>query len=219
MPFHGVIAKRQKMKYMIFLGSFILTLILALCVGLIPALKKPEGQKRNNGGWFWPFFILVIYFIGVFVANSYLNKQLSYYYRMGHFMLAVFCRVENNRFYLKRGFELRPGYNGMWIEFSRYPTDIDPAKYIQFAKQRFLTPAIEFRQTLFQRQIAENDQVIAEQQKIEAEIKEREKARAQRRSGDEHQRRASEAEIERAEVTAALAEQYNSEFYSNYLNQ
>lgn len=54
-----------------------------------------------------------------------MNKKLSYFYRMGHFMLALICRVENNKFYLKHGFELRPGYNGMWIEFIRY-NELEP---------------------------------------------------------------------------------------------
>ena len=161
---------------------------------------------------------MVVYFVCLFIANSYLSRQLSYYYRMGHFMLAVFCRAENNRFYLRHGFELRPGYNGMWVEFCQYPADMDPVRYLQYAKQRFLTPAIEFRQTLFTRQIAENEQVIAEQQKIEAEIMQCAKARAERTAGRANRARASEAEIEQAEVSAAIAEQHNSDFYSNYLN-
>ena len=33
-------------------------------------------------------------------------------------MLSVVCRAENNRFYLKRGVEVRPGYLAKWILFS-----------------------------------------------------------------------------------------------------
>jgi hypothetical protein len=32
-------------------------------------------------------------------------------------MLALFCRAENNRFYLKNSAEVRPGFLGKWIEF------------------------------------------------------------------------------------------------------
>jgi hypothetical protein len=30
----------------------------------------------------------------------------------------VVCRAENNRYYLKRGVEVRPGYLAKWIEFN-----------------------------------------------------------------------------------------------------
>lgn len=39
------------------------------------------------------------------------NKSL----RQAHFMLAVTCRAENNRYYLKKGVEVRPGYLGSWL--------------------------------------------------------------------------------------------------------
>jgi len=42
------------------------------------------------------------------------NKHL----RNSHFLLAVFCRAENNRHYLGLGLELRPGFLGKWIEIS-----------------------------------------------------------------------------------------------------
>lgn len=32
-------------------------------------------------------------------------------------MLSVFCRSENNRYYLERGVEVRPGFYSKWIEF------------------------------------------------------------------------------------------------------
>lgn len=38
--------------------------------------------------------------------------------RVSQFLLAVFCRAENNRLYLKNGIELRPGFLGKWIEFN-----------------------------------------------------------------------------------------------------
>ena len=33
-------------------------------------------------------------------------------------MLSVICRAENNRYYLRRGVEIRPGYLAKWIEFT-----------------------------------------------------------------------------------------------------
>jgi hypothetical protein len=32
--------------------------------------------------------------------------------------MALFCRAENNRFYLKKGITLRPGFLAKWIEFN-----------------------------------------------------------------------------------------------------
>lgn len=37
-------------------------------------------------------------------------------------MLSVVCRAENNRYYLRRGVEVRPGYLARWIEFAVLPT-------------------------------------------------------------------------------------------------
>ena len=38
--------------------------------------------------------------------------------RQAHFVLSVVCRAENNRYYLKRGIEVRPGYLAKWVLFS-----------------------------------------------------------------------------------------------------
>jgi hypothetical protein len=45
-------------------------------------------------------------------------------------MLAVVCRAENNRYYLRRGVEIRPGYLARWIEFSVLDTTEDERKDI-----------------------------------------------------------------------------------------
>lgn len=38
-------------------------------------------------------------------------------------MLALFCRAENNRFYLNKKVEVRSGYLGKWIEFRIHDDD------------------------------------------------------------------------------------------------
>lgn len=38
-------------------------------------------------------------------------------------MLSVVCRAENNRYYLHRGVEVRPGYLARWLEFNVIDTD------------------------------------------------------------------------------------------------
>ena len=45
-------------------------------------------------------------------------------------MLAVVCRAENNRYYLRRGVEIRPGYLARWIEFTVLDTNEDERKDI-----------------------------------------------------------------------------------------
>jgi len=36
--------------------------------------------------------------------------------RIAHIALSIYLRVENNRHYLRRGVELRPGFLGKWVE-------------------------------------------------------------------------------------------------------
>jgi hypothetical protein len=33
-------------------------------------------------------------------------------------MLALYCRAENNRIFLKKNIELRPGFMAKWIEYN-----------------------------------------------------------------------------------------------------
>lgn len=150
-PFHGLMAKQQKIKYWIFAGAFLLFLLFSILSGVIPALKK----GRRNGRWFWPLIIALVYVVGISVANHYINKNMSYKYRMGHFVLSVFCRAENNRLYLKHGVEMRPGYNGLWVTFEVLPNQ-DLQAYVNDARLRFLKPAIEYRNKLFNEQISKS---------------------------------------------------------------
>jgi hypothetical protein len=36
-------------------------------------------------------------------------------------MLALYCRAENNRFFLRHNIEMRPGFLAKWIEFKMRP--------------------------------------------------------------------------------------------------
>lgn len=140
---------------------------------------------------------MLIFIVGFFVANWFMNKQMSAYYRMAHFVLAVFCRAENNRLYLQHGIEMRPGYNALWITFEMLENP-DLKVYIAAARQRFLKPAIEYRQKIFNEQIQRNPLVIAEQAKLEAQIRNAPQARPANVPNEE--------DMERAEVVEALAE-------------
>ena len=62
--------------------------------------------------------------------------------RMTQFLLAIYCRAENNRLYLRKGVEVRPGFLGKWIEFTcREEPSID--EMVQQMRQRFLKPCLE----------------------------------------------------------------------------
>ena len=95
-PFFGILAKREKLKLLVFLVAFVICVAMSLAIGLNGDLK----HVKRNARWFWPLFIMTIYLIAVFVANWQFNKRTSIFYRMSHFILSVFCRTENNRLYL-----------------------------------------------------------------------------------------------------------------------
>ena len=47
-------------------------------------------------------------------------------------MLSIFCRAENNRFFLERSVELRPGFLAKWIEIVIHdPEETSQAQILQ----------------------------------------------------------------------------------------
>lgn len=51
-------------------------------------------------------------------------------------MLSVVCRAENNRYYLRRGVEVRPGYLARWVEFTVLPTEGGRREIVKHLRQR-----------------------------------------------------------------------------------
>lgn len=51
-------------------------------------------------------------------------------------MLAVYCRHENNRMYLKHRAEMRPGFLGKWIEIIIHE-ETEPKKLIEKFLERY----------------------------------------------------------------------------------
>lgn len=71
-PFHGVMNKKARIKYIILSVVFIIFLALALLAGLIPSMK---GDRNNRAArWFWPLFLMAVYLVGFFVASYFLNR-------------------------------------------------------------------------------------------------------------------------------------------------
>ena len=106
-------------------------LIIAISIGM------------SMGGNYWaPMLVVVIYLLIFFIVVTIFKYRSSYQMRMSQFLLSVFCRVENNRLYLKHGVEVRPGFTGKWIEFACLENNVVD-EIIQMMRQRFLKPCLE----------------------------------------------------------------------------
>lgn len=85
-------------------GSLGVTLLLFVILG---AATSGTGENSGYGVMLTWLFIYFICVPVVFYVTKRMQNQLL---RQAHFVLAVVCRAENNRFYLQRGIECRPGY-------------------------------------------------------------------------------------------------------------
>ncbi len=74
-------------------------------------------SNSSSGNWGNMVLYILLYFILVPIIYKISKCFQCKYLRQAHFVLAVVCRAENNRYYLKRGVEVRPGYLARWIEF------------------------------------------------------------------------------------------------------
>ena len=68
--------------------------------------------------WLLSFLVVLLFFVSVGAAYFTFKYFQNKYLRQAHFMLALFCRSENNRYYLEKNVELRPGFLAKWIEFT-----------------------------------------------------------------------------------------------------
>ena len=106
-PYRGKILMYELCGY----ASILLGLLIIISIGL--------GLGADpNANWgtlvIWVLIYLVMVPVILKTSKCFANKYL----RQAHFALAVVCRAENNRYYLKHGVEIRPGYLASWLEFS-----------------------------------------------------------------------------------------------------
>ena len=85
---------------------------------LIIILLGMATSSSESGNWGNMVLYILLYFIFVPIIYKVSQCFQCKYLRQSHFVLAVVCRAENNRYYLKRGVEVRPGYLARWVEFS-----------------------------------------------------------------------------------------------------
>jgi hypothetical protein len=84
------------------------TLIIFFIVAIVVGLESEN--------WLWCAFVIGMYIFVVIVTVYFMKYAYNKALRQSNFLLAVFCRAENNRHYLNLGLELRPGFLGKWIE-------------------------------------------------------------------------------------------------------
>lgn len=112
-PYRG---KIQQFDYLAW-GLIIFALILVIIIGI-------ATSSSANGNWGSMILWILLYFIFVPIVYKTSKCFQNKYLRQAHFVLAVVCRSENNRYYLQRGVEIRPGYLARWVEFSIIDPDI-----------------------------------------------------------------------------------------------
>mmetsp|Transcript_19018 Transcript_19018/g.29164 ORF Transcript_19018/g.29164 Transcript_19018/m.29164 type:complete len:135 (-) Transcript_19018:1013-1417(-) len=79
--------------------------------GLFIIIMLGIGTSSSSGGnWGNMVLYILLYFIVVPIIYKVSKCFQCRYLRQAHFVLSVVCRAENNRYYLKRGVEVRPGY-------------------------------------------------------------------------------------------------------------
>jgi hypothetical protein len=99
--------------------------------GLLLIIILGVGTSNSNtGNWGNMVLYILLYFIIVPIIYKISKCFQCKYLRQAHFILAVVCRAENNRYYLRRGVEIRPGYLARWLEFSVLDNTEDERKDI-----------------------------------------------------------------------------------------
>jgi hypothetical protein len=104
LPYREKVMRLERINMMILILGFILTVVGSILGGTMLH-------------WVSSLIIMLAYFmiasITYFVFKTLQNRSL----RQSHFLLAMFCRAENNRYYLSRSVEMRPGFLASWLEF------------------------------------------------------------------------------------------------------
>ena len=124
-------SRRNKIVKIILFSSGAVFLFFAVLVGML-----------EPGNYWAPMMIVIAYMLIFLIVTTIFKYRSSYTMRMTQFLLAIYCRAENNRLYLRKGVEVRPGFLGKWIEFTcREEPSVE--EMVQQMRQRFLKPSLE----------------------------------------------------------------------------
>jgi hypothetical protein len=90
-------------------------IILGMLIVILLGIGTSSSEESN-----WGNMVLYVLLFFIFVPIIYKTSKCFQckYLRQAHFVLSVVCRAENNRYYLERGVEVRPGYLARWVEFT-----------------------------------------------------------------------------------------------------
>lgn len=106
---------------MIGYGTILFGLLIIVLLGI-----GTSGSETSN--WGNMVLYILLYFIFVPIVYKVSKCFQCKYLRQAHFVLSVVCRAENNRYYLRRGVEVRPGYLARWIEFHVIDSELNQNK-------------------------------------------------------------------------------------------
>lgn len=172
-PYRGWIATMEIVKIALAVVGLIIACIVAVSVGW------------SQFGWVGCAITILVYMtlaiLGIYFIKYSYNAKLW----QSNFLLAIFCRAENNRHYLNLGLELRPGFLAKWIEVKVVNTEKHP-DIISYFKQRFLQPAIDLRTKLAEKSMYKDENLVRQQRKIEAQIAKKKVSSNKERNQQEH---------------------------------
>lgn len=139
---------------------------MSLCIFAVVFLIIAIWAGMTSGNWIWTAFLTALFVLLAALTIYCVKFAYSRALRQSHLLLSLFCRVENNRMYLKLGLEIRPGYLAKWIEILVVDQSKNP-DLIAYFKQRFLKPSIEYRSKQVENELLANTNLVREQKKIE----------------------------------------------------
>lgn len=87
--YRGELSKKERYKTMASAIVFAIVVLVSLIIGM------------SSGGYALIGFMIVSCVIAYLIASSVLKYYSNKALRTSHFLLAVFCRAENNRMYLR----------------------------------------------------------------------------------------------------------------------
>lgn len=102
-PYRGVVARLERANLIVIIIGFVITVAASMLSGILQS-------------WTYCLLYISLYFVAMAAVMVGIKIASNKYLRQAHFALALFCRSENNRFYLERRVELRPGFLGKWLQ-------------------------------------------------------------------------------------------------------
>jgi len=118
------------------LQSYLMTAFTVIILVIVCAL----GITLEN--WLWVLVTLIVYGFIVSLIIFIRKSKSALDLQIAHLQLSLFLRAENNRYYLRNGIELRPGYLAKWIQVTILLSN-DPATIINDITERQQSQTLE----------------------------------------------------------------------------